>query len=277
MAGLAVRASLVGDCSRGPWWQTAMTRLRVASYNLLHGIDLSQRGAIDLAAVAGAIAALGADVVGLQEVDRGQERSGGVDQVRELAALLGMSGVFCPALRGSPDRSWTPVEVDDGGAAYGVGLLARRRVTATGRIRLPGGGPGSRGPGASLRRPGWDREPRVALTARVDVDGAELAVAVTHLSYLPWRALRQLRALAAAPGRPPRVLIGDLNLPRRLVVPAVGAWRHAGGGPTYPAWRPRLQMHHVLLDGAVVVEHVAVGTRTTSDHRPLVVDLRLHG
>jgi endonuclease/exonuclease/phosphatase family metal-dependent hydrolase len=254
--------------------------LRVVSYNLLHGIDLTSGPTVDLAAAADIIGALDADIVALQEVDRAQRRSGGVDQVAELARRLAMTGVFGPALLGDPDRAWQPAAGDPvGGPSYGVGLLSRDpRVTATIR-RLPGGGAGRRSPGASPSRPGWDREPRVALDATVGVGGARLTVVVTHLSYLPVRAVRQLHAagttVADADG--PRLLIGDLNLPAWLVRAGAAriGLRHAGGGPTFPAWRPRLQMHHVLVGGPVSVTRAVAHPATSSDHRPLVVDLRL--
>ena len=249
--------------------------LRVVSYNLLHGIDLTARGAVDLSGAAEVLADVDADVIALQEVDRGQDRSGGADQVAQLASLLGMTGAFCPALHGSPDRSWVPADARRDGPAYGVGLLVRSGLLKTRHVRLPGGGAGSRGPNASLRNPGWDNEPRVALVADVHTAGWRLTVIVTHLSYLPLRAVRQLRvATQAAASATTRVLIGDLNLPAWAVRAAVPGWRHAGGQPTFPAWRPRLQMHPVLLDGPVATEQAVAHPRSTSDHRPLVVDLR---
>lgn len=252
--------------------RAAGSALRLVSYNLLHGRDLRQQGAVDLAAAAAVIADLDADVVALQEVDRFQERSGGTDQVRALASALDMTGVFCPALLGNPDRSWVPAHRDRGGPAYGVGLLSRLEPTAVERFELPGGGSGSRGPSASMRNPGWDHEPRVALSVRVGGGGWELPITVTHLSYMPWRALHQLRVAAAAAG--PGVLAGDLNLPAWIVRSTLPGWRHAGGEATFPAWRPRLQMHHVLTDVATRVTRAVAHPTTTSDHRPLVVDLQ---
>lgn len=252
--------------------------LRVASYNLLHGIDLTADGVIDVSGAAAVLAEVDADIVALQEVDRGQDRSGGADQVQQLAAALGVTGVFCAALAGNPDRSWVPARSDGDGPAYGVGLLVRSGLAATRRVPLPGGGAGSRGPNASLRNPGWDNEPRVALVADVRAGGWRLSVIVTHLSYLPFRAVRQLRAATtAAAEASTRVLIGDLNLPAWAVRATAPGWRHAGGQPTFPSWRPRLQMHHVLLDGPVTAERAVAHHRSTSDHRPLVVDLRYHG
>lgn len=253
-----------------------MTSVRIASYNLLHGMHLARRGVVDLRAAAAAVAELDADVVALQEVDRGLPRSGEVDQVAELADHLGMGGVFCPALLGDPGTAWTTVDDGDtGGPAYGVGVLSRVPLRTHRRVALPGGGPGTRRPGATPSRPGWDHEPRAALVADLAVPGGgALSLAVTHLSYLPWRAVRQLRVVAAQ-GTGPRALIGDLNLPAAVVRAVLPTWRHAGGRPTYPAWRPRVQVDQALVDGGVEVRAVRTGSRTTSDHLPLVVELAL--
>jgi endonuclease/exonuclease/phosphatase family metal-dependent hydrolase len=252
--------------------------MRIVSYNLLHGIDLAAGGVVDLSAAVDVLAGLDADIVALQEVDRGQDRSGDTDQVAHLADALAITGVFCPALLGDPGTSWRTADTDDGGGAYGVGLLVRGGLAATERVVLPGGGAGSRRPGASPQRPGWDREPRVALAARLAVGDRPLTVVVTHLSYLPVRAIRQLRVASgidASGGA--RVLVGDLNLPTWAVRAVVRGSRHAGGGPTYPAWRPRLQMDHVLVDGPIEVLGATAHEHTSSDHLPLVVDLRLGG
>ena len=268
------------------------TALRIATVNCLHGLDVRSGapGPVDpdLTALAGAIASLDADVVALQEVDRGLERSGRVDQVAVLADALGCVGVFAPALHGDPDRRWTVVEEDDPSApGYGVGLLSRLPIVATTRLPLPGGGSGERPlsgepPGAELPKAGWDREPRVALRADLRVDRTTLAVTSTHLSYTPWRGVAQLRAVtaAAARGAPAAVLAGDLNLPARVVRALVTAplgtrWRSAGGRPTYPLERPRVQLDQVLVCGAVDVDRAAAHAPTTSDHLPLVADLRL--
>ena len=70
--------------------------MRVATWNLLHGIDVRTRR-VDIGVVADGIAALDADVVAVQEVDRELIRSGGIDQVGALADKLGWHGVFAPA------------------------------------------------------------------------------------------------------------------------------------------------------------------------------------
>lgn len=250
--------------------------VRCATYNLLHGIDMAT-GRIDLDAAARAIEALAVDVVALQEVDREQSRSGRVDQIEELAARLGWHGRFAAALRGSPDRAWSSSPADDAhGPAYGVGLLSRWPFARSTRLALPGGGDGARRPGATPGRPGWDHEPRVALAASITVDGIEVRFVSTHLSYLPWRAIAQLRAATSSlDAEQPTVLLGDLNLPAWVVRALLRRWDHAGGSPTYPAWRPRVQVDQALVHGGVVVREATVASASSSDHLPLICLLEL--
>jgi endonuclease/exonuclease/phosphatase family metal-dependent hydrolase len=247
--------------------------MRVATWNLLHGLDV-RSGRVDLGAVADGIAALDADVVAVQEVDRGLSRSGGDDEVAVLADKLGWTGAFAPALLGEPVRSWDALpddSPDPGGPAYGIGLLSPHPLHDVRRLALPGGAAHRRTPGGVERPPGWDREPRVALRARVELpDGRDVVVASTHLTYVVWRSLRQLRralSWTAALGRP-AVLLGDLNLPHRALRVALAGtgWAAAApAGPTFPAWRPRMQLDHVLARGARLSD-VRVAARGPSDH-----------
>lgn len=256
------------------------TSVRVVSWNVLHGRDY-ERGVVDLDACAAAVGSLGADVVALQEVDRYQDRSDGVDQVKELAARTGMHGVFAPALYGSPEDQWEPfVKPDHGGRGYGIGMLSRYPIMGHVIERLPGGGdpehaaqPRAR---KSSSRPGWDHEPRIALSVTMDLGEHRLRVTNVHLSYLPWRGATQAMAAAALArrGRGPSVLLGDFNLPRWAVRFGAMEFRHTGGAPTFPADAPKLQLDHLLVRG-VPKARARVGPRLTSDHLPLIADLTL--
>jgi endonuclease/exonuclease/phosphatase family metal-dependent hydrolase len=248
--------------------------VRIATWNLLHGLD-TRTGRVDLAAVADGIAALDVDVVAVQEVDRELSRSGGDDQVAELAGKLGWSGAFAPALLGEPVRGWDALPQaapDPGGPAYGVGLLSPHPLRDVRRLALPGGATRRRTPGDAARPPLWDREPRTVLRARVELpDGQALVVATTHLTYVTWRAVPQLRRAVAWTGATgaPAVLMGDLNLPHRALGPALSGtgWTAAPpAGPTFPSWDPRMQLDHVLGRG-VRLGDVQVAQRGPSDHR----------
>ena len=77
-----------------------------------------------------------------------------------------------------------------------------------------------------------------------------VVVANTHLSFVPGWNVAQLREIVrwarTLPG--PRVLLGDLNLPGP-VARLTSRWTPAGRLATYPSWKPRVQLDHVLLDG----------------------------
>lgn len=258
--------------------------LRVATYNLLHGISLTD-ARVDADRLRSAAASLDADVVGLQEVDSFQPRSGSIDQTAEVAGALGAEHWrFVAALQGVADStfSWTAAgDEDEPGdqPRYGIGLVSRLPVLRWETLRFPAAPlsmpllvPGSRRP---VRIPD---EPRVAVAAVVAGPRGPLTVITAHLSFVPGWNARQLRNIAGwARDLPaPRLLLGDFNLPGAIPRLVTG-WRQLARVATYPAFAPRIQFDHVLADGIDTDQVVAVSSRPlpVSDHRALVVDLDL--
>ncbi len=255
--------------------------MRLATVNLLGGRSVTTGEVVedDLRAAA---AMLGADVVALQEVDRAQPRSHGTDQTAVVAAVAGATySRFLPTLHGTPGGSWTPASGDGSGEqppgpAYGIGLVSRLPVTAW-QVRRFKPAP----IGLPLLIPGQgfahvDDEPRAALAAVIETPSGPMSVIATHLSFVPGWNVAQLREIVrwarTLPG--PRVLLGDLNLPGP-VARLTSRWTPAGRLATYPSWKPRVQLDHVLLDGlpsTAVLDARAVRL-PVSDHRALVVDL----
>ena len=261
---------------------------RLASFNVLHGRSLPD-GSTDVSALASACASLGADVLGIQEVDRGQERSGGVDQAAAVAESMGaIAWRYVPTLTGTPGGAWLPAsempDSSDAGSsgmesAYGIALLSRVAVQWWRTLRLP---PPSTRMRAPVLVPGTKRwtwiadEPRVAICARMRLGGCDVTVATTHLSFVPawnaWQLRRLVRALRGLPG--PYLLMGDLNLPGRLP-PMLAGWTPLVRGKTFPAHQPRMQLDHVL--GSPWRSWGESGGRAVelpvSDHRAVVVDV----
>jgi endonuclease/exonuclease/phosphatase family metal-dependent hydrolase len=256
-----------------------VARLRFGTLNLLHGLAV-ETGQVLESDLRTAAAAVDADVLGLQEVDRGQPRSGKSDQAGVVADELDAPWWrFAPALTGTPQGRWTQADPlgDTPGPAYGVALVSRLRVLQWAARRFP---PAPvRLPLNVAGRRGLTRvadEPRVALAAIVVGPDGPFTVATAHLSFVPGWNVRQLlsvtRWLSTLPG--PRLLLGDLNLPGRLPG-ELTRWAELGRAPTYPAWRPRVQWDHVLGHGIEpnAVRAVAARRLVVSDHTALTVEI----
>jgi endonuclease/exonuclease/phosphatase family metal-dependent hydrolase len=256
--------------------------VRVVTFNMLHGRSVLD-GSIEESALRAAARTLDGDIVGLQEVDRGQPRSKLVDQTAIVADELGAPyWRFVPTLRGTPggDVQWTAStddETETNRPTYGVALVSRLpiqswHVRRFGRapVGMPLMVPGSRG----LTH--VHDEPRVGVAAVLDGPSGPLTVVAAHLSFMPGWNVAQLRALSRwARGFPgPRLLIGDFNLPGAL--PRMTTrWAQLARAATYPSWRPRVQFDHVLADGIgeSAVRDVEVMRLGVSDHCALAVDL----
>jgi endonuclease/exonuclease/phosphatase family metal-dependent hydrolase len=221
--------------------------VRVATFNVKHGSNGA--GQVDLRRLGAACASLSADVLAVQEVDRFSRRTHFRDEMRVIARATGLRAVFGEAAR----RRWR---------RYGNVLLARGPITDVEVIRLP--------------RPSGG-EPRVAILARVSVNGVDLSVAATHLSFRAGEGPAQLAVvLGAMAGREgPRLLLGDLNIGPDVVEPAVTAagYTLAATGPTFPAAAPRSRIDFVAVSGLEVVG-ASLPEVGTSDHLPVVADLR---
>jgi endonuclease/exonuclease/phosphatase family metal-dependent hydrolase len=261
--------------------------LRVATFNLLHGLSPAE-GRVSIAGLRAAASELDADVLGLQEVDRHQERSAAVDQTALVAAALGAAHWrFVPSLHGTPGvAGWVAATGEDGqlpdGPSYGIGLVSRWPVRAWRVIRFPPAPislPLLAPEGRRLIR--VPDEPRLAMAAVLDGHGAAgkpMTVITAHLSFVPGWNVRQLHRIAQwARDLPrPRLLLGDLNLPGRIP-PVISRWAQLARVPTYPAYRPKIQFDHVLGDGIgqAAVRYANAVPLRVSDHRALVVDLDL--
>lgn len=256
-----------------------MARLRFATFNLLHGLSVTS-GTVREDDLRTAAFDLDADVLALQEVDRGQPRSHKTDQAAVVAAALDAHWWrFAPAVTGTPGVRWAAADPlsDPTDPAYGIALVSRlpvlnwhARSFPAAPLSLPLPVPGQRG---LVRVPD---HPRVALAAVLIGPDGPFTVVCAHLSFVPGWNVRQLRAivrwLAAMPG--PRLVLGDLNLPGSL--PAkISRWSQLARVSTYPAWRPRVQWDHVLSDGLGygAVRSVEVRRMPISDHAALTIDL----
>ena len=251
--------------------------VRVATFNILNGRTPTE-SMVDEERYAGAIAALDADVLGLQEVDRDQPRSGGVDLTAVAAEAMGaVHHRFEPALLGTPGSTWSPASGEQvNGAAYGIALLSRYPVLEWQAFRLPR--IRTRAPYLPrdpLRLEWVQEEPRVALLAELETPLGRMRVVTTHLSFVPWWNGHQLRALVRRIGRSelPTVLTGDLNLPPRRAA-RITRMRQMASGRTFTSADPTVQLDHILAKGQLRAVSGGPVAMPVSDHLALVADLQ---
>jgi endonuclease/exonuclease/phosphatase family metal-dependent hydrolase len=252
--------------------------MRIATFNILHGRSpVDDR--VDPERFSEAVLVLDADVLCLQEVDRNQPRSQHADLTALAAKVMGAhEHRFVAALSGTPGATWLAAtgEEQPDAAAYGLALLSRYPVTGWQVLRLPPVPLRTPVRFAGRWRPEWVRdEPRVAVLAEVDTPIGGLRVATTHLSFIRWWNVRQLRLLirSVRDGSTPLVLTGDLNMDARRVSDLTGL-RPLASGLTFPAHAPAEQLDHILTDDAsLVTRRDSVVELPLSDHRALVADI----
>lgn len=258
-----------------------VARLRFGTFNLLHGLSVPT-GTVRDADLSDAIRSLDTDVLAVQEVDRGQERSHKTDQAAVAAAAMSAQWWrFAPMVNGVPGSFWTPADPlsDPPGPAFGIALISRLPVlswharlfpAAPIRVPLPRVPPG----GPALQR--VPDHPRAALGAVLIGPDGPFTVVATHLSIVPGWNVSQLRSIASwlmtMPA--PRLVLGDLNLPGSLPS-LISRHTQLARAATFPAWRPRLQLDHILADGLgmTAVREVTVRRMPISDHAALTADL----
>ncbi len=259
-----------------------MTNLTVATWNLLHGRSLTH-GEVRADDLRAGAKLLDADVLALQEVDRGQSRSNSLDLTSLVAEASGaVWWKFLPTLRGVPGEQWSGLSDEEheapGHPEYGIALVSRLPVLEWAVLRFPPA-PGRLPllvPGQGVVR--VPDEPRAALAAVLAGPSGPVTVAATHLTFVPGFNVRQLRRLVQwLQDKPaPRLVLGDLNLPGRLPQLATG-WTQLARTATYPSWKPRVQFDHVLAQGIGEQQVLRVDSvrAPVSDHNALAVTLSL--
>ena len=235
--------------------------LVVMTFNIHHGEGVD--GTVDLDSIAAVIRHAGADVVGLQEVDRHFDgRSGFEDQLTALGESLDMHTAFAATLDLPPHTPGDPRR------HYGNTLLSRYPISASSGVALPA-------PDGA--------EPRAVLSATIDIDDSPLSVLVTHLGAGPdderERQAVALSEMVADDGTRTVLLVDANDQPgsrtlRTLRTDLVDAWATAAGhGFTHPADEPSRRIDYVLVTSDLRMQNARVEATSASDHLPVVVQL----
>lgn len=209
-------------------------------------------GKVSIGAVAEAISRIGADVVGLQEVDRYNPRSGFVDQARRLGRLLGMHAVFGP-------------NISLGGLGFGNAVLSGFPVAAWHNYPLP-----------------WQRQKRGLLRTEICIGRCSIAFYSTHLGLNKDERLRQVDKILSVIGqeRLPMVLVGDFNVPPgasaiRRIEKVLPRDVYTDLCSTFPSVNPEHKIDYIFYSPHWRPTEQKVFDSQASDHLPLAAKLLL--
>lgn len=233
--------------------------IRVMTYNIHVGVGMDKK--LDLPRIAKVINDQKAELVGLQEVDRGVDRTQRIDEIAELAKLTKMDYAFAFNLKYQ-------------GGQYGVAILSKHPILATDHRLYK-----------NLR----EAERRGFIRAEVRIGGQVVNFVTTHLDYQyedgrVFETGQLLEGLKDVKG--PLILVGDFN-----DVPSGGAYklvRHSfddawassqpgAEGLSYPADKPAKRIDYILTrasDG-IKTKRAWIVETLASDHVPVVADLDL--
>ncbi|KFI21743.1 endonuclease/exonuclease/phosphatase family protein [Nitrosococcus oceani] len=191
------------------------------------------------------------DIVGLQEADSGSLRTGFVNQAKLLAELCDF-----PYFHQQATRRFANI------AQQSNALLSRIQPSYLRTYRLPGLVPGR---GAILAHFGDPKNPLIVL--------------LIHLALGRRSRTQQLDFISNLVHNHPYVVVmGDLNC--QLHSPELRALLRKTGlkAPvtkiaTYPSWRPKRHIDHILVSPSLEVIQVGALAHAVSDHLPLATEI----
>jgi len=236
-----------------------MDSFRVMTYNIHHGEGLD--GKVDLVRIAEVIRRERADIVALQEVDRGVARTQRRDLPGELAALTGMSCVFSNNFHYQ-------------GGEYGNAVLTRFPILRVANLHY-----------SMLRT----NEQRGLLQLTLNIGGRQLVFMNTHIDYRGddserWQNVQQIESLVQRYAGKPILICGDFNdtpgsrTYQRMAETFDDSWLQVGQGDgfTIPAAKPTKRIDYVWVskDSPFVPTHAWVISTDASDHLPVVIEFR---
>lgn len=234
--------------------------LKVLSYNVHHCNPPSKPGLIDVDGIAKVILDSKADLVGLQEIDVNNERSGvHLDQAEKLAELTGMHFYFSKG-------------IDYQGGAYGTAILSKYPISGMETIALP-------------VETGTEQRTLSVLTAELP-DGQNVRFANTHLDFTSdANALVQAQAITEYFKNEvkPIILVGDFNAEAGSMTidhldVVFDRTCEQGCPPTIPVVNPRKTIDFIFYSprfGIKTMLHEVIQEHYASDHLPVWAKLKL--
>ena len=195
----------------------------------------------------------GYDLVGIQEADAGSARSGFVNITQYLAAAAGF-----PYWDDQTNRRIGRF------AQHSLGVLSRYRPTGITEHRLPGRIPG-----------------RGAMAVRFGDGPESLVVLIVHLALSRRGRMNQFDYISDLVNDYRHVvLMGDMNCrsdseEMEALVNKTLMREPLHGMNTFPSWRPKRNIDHILVTPTVEVARAEVLDYPLSDHLPIAMEVVL--
>ncbi|MEJ7713967.1 MAG: endonuclease/exonuclease/phosphatase family protein [Pyrinomonadaceae bacterium] len=254
----------VGSAAKVQTPATVPTEIKIISYNI------RWRGGADLLKLIEYLRSDqeigGADILGLQEVDRGKKRTNQINTARQIAEALGMNYAWA-----APPRTEDEQAEDE----TGVAILSKYPLTDVERLVLPNAGPGGRH--------------RAAIGATVLMGANRLRVYSLHAeTRIPVdRKVEQfgavLSSLKSRPQENHAIVLGDFNtIKSRDVTRTIKLFTDAGFSTPLPVNRPtwkfylfKLKLDWVWLKGLDATGSDIVRRIDLSDHWPIWIKVKV--
>ncbi len=234
--------------------------IRVMTYNICSGHNMKHERRLD--ETAAFIREIGADIVGVNEVDYKNKRSSGVDQAAYLCDHGGYPYcIFCPS-------------IDYQGGYYGNALLTKYPVLSRELLKIP-----------YTAIPGNRRgEPRSILKCTLDVGGTPVTVMVSHYGLsVPEREEAVKLTMKLVDPEVPTLFMGDLNAvpeaeelaPLYTVLTDTAARFPDAVLNTIDSENPRSKIDFIFTTRHFTTTSIRVPAVQYSDHRPVLTELVL--
>ncbi|MEB2775385.1 endonuclease/exonuclease/phosphatase family protein [Algoriphagus sp. D3-2-R+10] len=234
--------------------------IKVLSYNVHHCNPPSKPGLIDVDGIAKVILDSNADLIGLQEIDVNNERSGmHLDQAAKLAELTEMKFYFSKG-------------IDYKGGAYGTAILSKYPISEMETIHLP-------------EEAGTERRTLSVLTVELPGE-VPVRFGNIHLDFTSdTNALAQAKAITTYFEKEelPIILVGDFNVEASSMTMAhldrtFDRTCEQGCPNTIPVVTPRKAIDFILYSKGFEIQtmfHEVIQEHYASDHLPVLAKLRL--
>lgn len=218
--------------------------LNVMTFNIRHGKGMDD--VVFLERIIDEIKKSDSDIIGLQEVDRYNPRSGFKDQMKELGDALNMFWVFSPSL-------------NFGLTQYGNAILSHYPIVSSDIVVLPS-----------------ENETRTLLYADILMDSEKIRVYNTHLSVSNADRKQQMPLVLEVIqlSEKPTILLGDLNMEitHPLMSELKQKWNRAE--PGRPTLHSGIEVDYIFYNFDVTSIEAWTQPTLSSDHHPVMANIK---